>query len=272
MGVLASISGDRDLPQYHTLDYDLAIEFANGRTVRLNNTGVNMQPAELFMELGMPLIAAADNPFERVLVKKISGSIKVTPEAREAQILAINVPKLKYRPGETVKAYLTYRPFRAGESIMPIELELPQDLSDGNYRLVISDWQKYLQDEQLSKPFRFTAENVDEVFAVLDDIGSIRHNAIYARLVRQPDGVAVGRSAMPHLPSSMRNVLLGSGRSNVTPFVSSNVRTIPTQLLMNGSADFALTIDSEIRVEPGGKPPVRPDQPAASAAKLEKPE
>src|SRR5205814_10280272 len=134
-----------------------------------------------------PLIAAADNPFERVLAKKITGTIRVTPEAREAQILSINVPKLKFRPGETVKAYVTYRPFRAGEAILPLQLELPADLADGTYRLVISDWQRFVLDEQMNKPFRFTAENIDEVFAVLDDMTSIKHNAVYARLVRQPD-------------------------------------------------------------------------------------
>src|SRR2546430_3406881 len=255
LAVIASVTGNRDLPQYHTVDYDITIDFGNDRSVRINNTGVNLQPAELFVELGTPLMAAADNPFERALAKKITGTIRVTPEAREAQILSINVPKLKYRPGETIKSYLTYRPFHAGEAVLPMDLELPADLSDGTYRLVISDWQKYITDEQQSKPFRFTAENIDEVFAVLHDIESIRHNAVYARLVRQPDGVAVGRTAMPHLPASKRTVLLGPGRSNITPFVSSTVKTVPTELLMNGSAEFAITIDSEIRVEPGGKAP-----------------
>jgi hypothetical protein len=267
MATLAVLTGERELPQYHTIDYDVTVEFANGQSVRINNSGVNLQPAELFLEIGTPLIAAADNPFERVMASKIHGAIKITPEARDAQILSINVPKLKYRPGETVSASLTYRPFRAGEAVLPITLELPTDLADGVYRLVISDWQKYLQDEQQFQPFRFTAENVDEVFAVLHDLESIRHNAVYARLVRKPDGVAVGRTAMPRLPSSRRNVLLGAGRSNITPFVSSTVKAIPTQLLMNGSAEFAITIDRETRVEPGGKAP-KPE-PGIAPAKTE---
>ena len=84
---------------------------------------------------------------------------------------------------------------------------------------------------------------------------------------------------MPHLPSSKRNVLLGAGRSNITPFVSSTVKTVPTELLMNGSAEFAITIDSEIRVEPGGKapkpdpanylPPSRVEEPKSRPAKVD---
>jgi hypothetical protein len=92
------------------------------------------------------------------------------------------------------------------------------------------------------------------VFDVIRDFTSIRHDAVYARLIRQADGVAVGRVAMPRLPSSRRQVLLGAGRSNTTPFVSSSCKTIPTDYVMEGSADFVLTIDAEANVEIGGKP------------------
>jgi hypothetical protein len=59
-------------------------------------------------------------------------------------------------------------------------------------------------------------------------------------------------------------VLLGAGRSNTTPFVSSSAKTIPTECVMEGSADFILTIDSEAHVEVGGKPSVTKTEPANS--------
>jgi hypothetical protein len=163
----AAISSARDLPQYHTIEYALNLEFANGKSIKLSNVDVNVEPMILLMMLGLPMQAASENPFERVAIKRVEGTIKVTPQARSAQILYVNVPKLKYRPGETLKAYVNYRPFRAAESIMPIELELPRDLPDGTYRLVVSDWQRYFGDEIASEPFKFSAENATEVFAVL---------------------------------------------------------------------------------------------------------
>ena len=92
-----------------------------------------------------------------------------------------------------------------------------------------SDWTRYATDEQASKPFRFAAEKVSDVFDVLKDVASIRHNALYVRLVRQADGVAIGRTAMPHLPSSRRQIMVGAGRSNTTKFVSSIVKAVPSQ-------------------------------------------
>jgi hypothetical protein len=132
---------------------------------------------------------------------------------------------------------------------------------------------RYLQDEQQSRPFRFTAHSLDEMFDVVRDLGGIQRNAIYLRLVRQQDGVAIGRTAMPHLPSSRRLVMLGAGRSDTTAFISSSVKIVPTPEVMSGSADFMITIDKNAKVEIGGPNPPRPAAPkAVEPAKLPQPQ
>jgi hypothetical protein len=262
----AAVTGVHDLPEFHTLDFDVTIEFANGEKVHLANDLVNASMPELFFEVGVPMMAAAQNPFERVSVKKVTGTVKITPEAHEATILWVNAPRLKFRPGETLKAYVNYRPFRASDAILPVEFDLPRDLPEGTYQLVISGWEQFVSDEKTAKPFRFDAESVSDVFAVLRDIASFRHDAVYMRLVRQPDGIAIGRTAMPNLPSSRREVLLGAGRSNTTPFVSSTTKIIKTSDLMSGSAEFEVIIDKNAHVETGvGKPPRHESTPTPPA-------
>src|SRR5690606_34275939 len=125
-------------------------------------------------------------------------------------------------------------PFRGPQTIFPIEMQLPRELADGEYQLSVSDWQQYLNEEEMAKPFRFVAENVDEVFEVLSDVMGVQQKALYLRLLRESDGVAIGRTAMPHLPSSRRQIMLSAGRSNTTPFVSSTVKIIPTEYVMSG--------------------------------------
>ncbi|HEY1628651.1 MAG TPA: hypothetical protein VGF52_02265, partial [Tepidisphaeraceae bacterium] len=249
MAVASALAGQRDLPQYHTVDFDLNLLFANGQSVEVKNTIVNNANQALLTQVAGPITFAADNPFSRVLLKKISGTIRITPEAHEADILSVNLPKMKYKPGETLKAFVRYRPFRAGEAILPVELELPHDLRDGTYDLSISDEATYLQEEEQARPFRFSAESTEDIFAVLKDVCSIRSDAIYVQLLRDADGVAIGRTAMPSLPSSRRQVMLDAGLSNVTPFVSTALKIVPTEMVMNGSADFQIQISSESRVE-----------------------
>ena len=251
MALTSAVTGAHELPEYHTLDYTIDIEFANGEKIHLKNALVNASMPELFFELGGPMMAAAQNPFEQVSVKKVDGIVNVTPVARDATILWVNAPRLKYRPGETMKAYVTYRRFRQSDAVLPIEFDLPRDLPEGKYQLTVSGWEQYFADERNAKPFQFSAESTKDVFAVLREMAAIRHDAIYVRLTRQPDGIAIGRTAMPNLPSSRREVLIGAGRSNTTPFVSSTVKVIPAGNLVQGAAQFEVTIDKNARVETG---------------------
>lgn len=239
----SAITGAKELPENHTMDYDLTMEFDNGKLVHLVNTDVNAGAGDLFFEVGTPLIAAAENPFGSVLVKKITGTIVISPQARSGTLLYANVPRSAYRPGETVTAYVTYRAFRAGEMVLPVSMVLPRDLPDGTYQLTISDWQKYFADERIAEPFKFAAETLDQVFDVVRDASAIRHDALYLRLLRQPDGIAIGHTAMPKLPSSRRQILVGADRSDTTQYVSSALKIIPTPRVMSGSADFEITID-----------------------------
>ncbi|HEV8292163.1 MAG TPA: hypothetical protein VGP94_09575 [Tepidisphaeraceae bacterium] len=278
MSAVIAISGQRELPQYHTLEYDMTMEFANGQKVGMQNRFVNTNPQEIFATLGGPIQAAADNPFEKVPLKKISGVLKVSREAKEAQILSVSVPKLKYQPGDTIKAYVTHRPFRGAEMVLPMEFALPRDLPDGAYDFAVLDWQNYLMEEQMSRPFRFTAESTQEVFDVLRDISGVRRDALYMRLLRQPDGVAIGRTAMPRLPSSRRRVLMGAGLSNTTTFVSSSAKIVSTDYVMSGQAHFNIVIDKGAKVDAPGKPapagPPKIDLPGVklNPAKTDKPE
>lgn len=263
VALAAAITGPSELPQYNTLNYDLTLEFANGQTVVVSDTAVNASSQDLINEIGLPLTAASENPFERVPIRKITGNIHISAEARQAQILDVNVPRSRYRPGETVDAFVTYKSFRGPEGILPVEIDLPRDLAQGTYQLIISDAQRYFQDMQQAEPFRFTADNIKDVFGVLKDVAAIRQNAVYLRLLRQPDGVAVGRVALPDLPSSRRQLLLGAGRSNITPYVSSRVKSVPTDMVMSGSAEFAITIDPTAKVEVANSKPGKAEPAAA---------
>jgi len=252
MAIQAAITGVQELPQFHTVEYDLKLEFANGQILSLVNTLVNAHGAEMVTEVGLPIAAAADNPFQRVMLSRITGKVTVTPKARQARILSVNLAKTKFQPGDIAKLFVTYRPFRGEEKVMPIEFEIPRELADGVYQLSVADWDTFLEQEKLARPFRFTAETVDEVFAVLKEGAAVRHDAVYVRLLRQADGVAIGRTAMPRLPSSRRQVLLGAGLSNTSQFVSSTVKTVPTDLVMDGAAAFPITVSRDAKVEGAG--------------------
>ncbi len=239
----SALTGAKELPDHQTVDYDVTLEFDGGRTLRLNDSSVDVAQGEIFGDVGTPVRLVADNPYGTLALKRITGTMTISPTARSAQLLYATLPRSRYRPGETVSATATVRPFRGADRVLPVRLTLPKDLPDGTYQLTVSDWQKYLEDERTAEPFRFTAESLDGVFDALRTVTAVRHDAVYVRLLRQSDGVAIGHVALPKLPGSRRQILVGSGRSDVTAFVSSVVAVVPTDRVMSGSAEFELTVD-----------------------------
>lgn len=247
--VMMAISGDKNLPDYHTVDYDLTADFTDGQVVRVRNSSVNGDGSEIVADVALPLMVAASNPFQNVALSKLSGTIRVSDIARSATITSVMVPRTKYEPGETIQAYISYLPFHAAETILPVAFELPRDLPDGDYQFIVSDWTRYLEDERMASPFKFSADNIDELFTVIRDVVGIRHDSVFLRLVRQADGVAVGHTAMPRLPASRRQVMLDAGRSDITPFVTSTVKIVPAEFVMSGSAEFEITVEKHGKVE-----------------------
>lgn len=282
MAATVAMTSQRELPQYHTIDYDLTLDFANGQSLHVQNRSANTGGQEMLLTIGAPVQAAAENPFEKVTLKKLTGVIKISREVRDAQIQTVTLPRTKYQPGQTIKAFVTYRPFRGADTILPLEFTLAKDLPEGNYDFAITDWQQHLMDEQQTRPFRFTADSVKDVFAVLKDYTAIRHDALYMRLLLQPDGVAIGRTALSRLPSSRRQVLLSAGRSDTTLFASSTVKIVPTDYVMTGAAHFNITIENETKLDSplratqpipvrvvSPRQPIRPDVPPPSAEPIE---
>ena len=133
---------------------------------------------------------------------------------------------------------------------MPVELELPKDLPEGTYQVVFSDWLRYAADEVQGKPFRFTAERGGGVRRAEGRRLDPARRGAALRLVRQPDGVAVGRTAMPHLPSSRRQILIGARPQHDEQVRQLDGEVIPHESRFHRRADLAITIDRDVKVEP----------------------
>ena len=258
------------------MDYDFVLEFGEKQSLHVKNRSVNNSVEELLSMIVQTIQTAQNNPFERTMPSKIDGSVRISREVKEAQIESVAMPKEKFEPGDTVKLFVTFRPFRGKEEILPLEFELPKDLPEGSYDFALLDWQSHVQDEQTARPFRFSAQSAEEMFAVLRDVAAIRHDALYLRLLQQNDGVAIGRTAMSHLPSSRRKIITDAGSSNTTTFVSRNVRIVPTEYVMTGQAHFQIAIERPGKPAsktpkqanlplPGMRPPLTPGRPGGGS-------
>ena len=258
IAMISAVSGARELPRSHTLDFEFTVEYSNGRKIHSKNRVVNGGPRTLASEIAMPVQMGIDNPFQKIMPAKISGKVIVTPTALSATLVTAKLNKQKYRPGDVVSGHIFYRPFREDEVTMPFDFTLPSDLPDGAYQLIVGDADRHSSEEFSGNAWKFISTDVDTLLDSLQTLNSIRRDALYVKLVRPNEGIAVGRTAMPKLPASRKALLMSSGRGDVAVMSNVDVKIIPTSLVFQGSADLSITIEAN----PHGEQSVKPAAPA----------
>jgi len=242
-----ALSASRELPHYNTIDYRITIVFSDDRKVQLADRMVNVDPMSLFSAMGMPISVATENPFGRILVKSIEGEVEIKDGAATAELLHAGTSRQVYRPGETVKFFATLRPFRSLDVVRELEFVLPAEIPDGSYTLVVSELARFLADEQTASPFRFTAAKLDDIFSAINDLSSLRSDALHLRLMQNSPGVAVGRSSLPRLPGTHRQMLLASGRSDVVAYMPSTARHVPSDWVVSGAVELPIQVNRKGR-------------------------
>ena len=81
MAFASALTGGSELPQFNTVDYDLQVDFTNGQSLHIVNRSANTNANDIFGNLGIPMTLAAENPFQQVLVQKISGQVRIEAES-----------------------------------------------------------------------------------------------------------------------------------------------------------------------------------------------
>ncbi len=243
MAISAAVMGQSQLPQEFTIDYNLSIEFENGQKLDLANTSTSLtQAMEIARDLSVPMQLGMENPFAQTYVKRITGRLSVEPSAKVAIIETIQPAKSVYKPGETVRVFVTARPWKGQSLTRPADFKLPTDLPDGQYALTVGDAARHVMDQTRYTPYRFTANNLDDVFAVARELTSSNSRTLYMRLATQQEGLSVGRTALPKLPESKRRVLGQPGRPDVLQYTPSYTSETAWDMPIAGSVDLEIIV------------------------------
>jgi len=92
-------------------------------------------PQMLYAPLGLVVQQLSNNSFKTLRFKSIECSTEIQPDRRTADIEASELDSDHAAPGDTVKAFITLRPFKGAKQRNALELKLPSDLPEGNYTL-----------------------------------------------------------------------------------------------------------------------------------------
>jgi hypothetical protein len=218
----SSLTSDTTLPRINTLNIRSTIRFKDGKQLNINRLMPNGSTGQIALAMVPALSALMDNEFGEMNVQSIDASVGVAEEVRGASIVAATLEESTVKPGDWVVAYVRVKPYRGEDQVKKVAVQVPTDVPDGQYTLTVGGAQSYLQQKIISRPHLMNVDNMEELFKAVEMQLDIKDDAIYTVLSLHPaNNLAIGRSELPHLPSSRLALMAVDSSTRTSPYVES---------------------------------------------------
>jgi hypothetical protein len=148
----------------------------------------------------------AQNPFERVRIRRLALSFDADDRLQLAEITRIWADRRVVAPGESVRVAVGLRPYRGGEVTLDTELRVGADTPDGPLEVVAADALSLSQEEAESLRGSFFVRDLEHLLGLLR--GLRPNHTVFVQLRRRDrSGTYLDGRYLPLLPPSAAAVL-----------------------------------------------------------------
>ena len=143
------------------------------------------------------------NDFEQPVVTGLSLKVKAMPERRTAVLNSARLSKMEARAGDTIEVEAMLDPYHAKARMVRLKVKLPDSLTPGPMRLVVSDGAT--ADKLAAKAGAQRAIGLADTVAELNRLHA--NDRVYVTFLDRAPQAVVDGEALPAVPLSMANVL-----------------------------------------------------------------
>ena len=240
----SALTAYADLPRDHTVAFRVRVKPEGRDPIVRENLAVSPN-GDIYVEAAVRNVVGLlmENPFRNLSVESVEVEAAVEPVSRMAEIGEARLLRNAVRPGGTVPVELQVRPWRQEPRWIQVAVPVPADYPEGKYTVVLCGADEALRQEMREAPARFRADDVDSLIENLAH--DERRDQLFVRLETPGKGIAVGRDELPNLPETMRSVLVGAARRQVTGVAGSIVTRQPIGYVLQGGSKLEITVDRQ---------------------------
>jgi hypothetical protein len=258
MAVLTNaIDTEGNLPEELTARVKATLRLKGHESVEINDTlsgprytGV-MGPAALFSPIGSVVHILMSNPIARARIESIDCDLDLQPGRSVAAVESMRLSSDRLEPGETLKAFVTLKPFKGDRETVAISLPLPADLPAGSYEVTVSDMTTSLRRRLRNEPGLTEPRDMNGLLALLRLQTAPRRTALYLHVALPDRGVSVQGQPLPNLPGSARAVFSTNRQTQDPPVRTDLIQVAETSWVTEGfqSIKFHVTEDAGLSLK-----------------------
>jgi hypothetical protein len=246
--LINSMDMEGQLPEEMTAQLRATIEIEGRPPLVIHDTfsgssySAGRAPQAIYSQVANVISQLTFHPFKPVRINRIDCTTEIQPGRRTAEIEAVEVEADTYAPGETLKAVVFLRPYKGPRQRVPVTLDLPADLPEGNYTATVGDDLANARQIIRDNPNLSNPQNLDHVFEGLKVLTSVRRTNLVVRLSLGGTGVALEGQSLPNLPPSMVQILGSSRRTGSQTMNGALVSRRATDWVVQGSDSIRFTV------------------------------
>lgn len=249
---MQSAGAERQMPRRNTTRFQLEATFEGGRTIRFGRVMPSIDPQVIAMNILPAVTIMMDNPFESLELENAKVSVEIEPEVKLWQILAAWTDGVFVEPGETIPVYVKLRPHGEAPIVRQFPFEVPTNLRDGEYQLMVSSGQVYLRRKRNARKHLSYIESVDDLATAINELSNVDDRTLHLSMTISQGGLAVERTAMPTMPSSKAAMIVRAGRKPVMPIERLEHAEFEMPAVIDGARTITLNVKRDASKFPDG--------------------
>ncbi len=195
-------------------------------------------PQTLFAPVGVVMSQLTNNTFDNLRIKGVEAVIEILPGRRTAEIESMELESDTLAPGDTLKAHVTLRPYKAPRQRVTVNLPLPADMPEGSYNALLSDDIANARADLRDNPQLGFPQSLDHLIEGMRVQLAAKRSNLTLRVPMNGVGVAMPGKTYTNLPPSMVQILGSGKRSGTQTIYGALVARQPTDQVIVG-ADLA---------------------------------
>jgi hypothetical protein len=209
-----------------------------------------MGAAALFMPVASIVNIVVRNPMAPVRVESIDADVEIASGRTVASIESVRLASDRVEPGQTLKAFVTLKPFKGDRKTVEVDLPLPADLEEGPYEASLCDLANSLRRRFRNEPALMEPHDLDGLLQAIRIQTTPKRTAITLHVLLPDRGLAVQGQPLPNLPGSARAVF-ASSRQSPEPSVRSDLtRSVETPWVVEGLQTLRFTVAKDTGFAP----------------------
>jgi hypothetical protein len=249
MAVLTNaIDTEGDLPNELTAHFKAKIHLQGRDPIEIDDvvsgaryTGP-MAPVAMFGPLASIVSMLTRNPIAPVRIESIEAQVDIARGRTVASIESVRLASDRLEPGQTLKAFVTLKPYKEDRETVSVELKLPDDLPEGTYEASLCDLSNNLRRRLRNEPQLLEPHDVDSLLRMIRAPIEQNRKSISLHVPRPDKGLAVRGQTLPNLPGSVRAVFATSRQTPEPQTRADLVARVETPWVIEGSQTLRFTV------------------------------